>query len=196
MLAATSALQADHAVASPSLDAVRLLDGPFLEAAKANRAYLLAHEPDRLLAPFLREAGLPAKAASYGNWENTGLDGHTAGHYVSALALMVAAGEDTPDGELARRLDYMLDELARCQTAYGDGYIGGVPNSRVLWTEIKAGKISAHGFGLNNRWVPLYNIHKTFAALRDAYQVAGRAPRARHDDPPGRLVDRRHHRPH
>src|SRR3954463_52668 len=45
-----------------SLDSVRLLDtGPFATAVKANREYLLALEPDRLLAPFRREAGLPAK---------------------------------------------------------------------------------------------------------------------------------------
>jgi uncharacterized protein len=32
-------------------------------------------------------------------------------------------------------------------------------------------RINAHGFGLNDRWVPLYNIHKTFAGLRDAWLV-------------------------
>jgi hypothetical protein len=46
----------------PSLTAVRLLDGPFADAVKANQKYLLALEPDRLLAPFFREAGLEAKA--------------------------------------------------------------------------------------------------------------------------------------
>jgi DUF1680 family protein len=67
------------------LDAVRLLEGgPFPAAVKANREYVLGLEPDRLLAPFRREAGLPTKAASYGNWESGGLDGHTAGHYLSA----------------------------------------------------------------------------------------------------------------
>lgn len=156
------------------LSSVRLLQSPFAQAVKSNRDYLLAHDPDRLLAPFLREAGLPAKATTYGNWENTGLDGHTAGHYLSALAFKVASGDDTSDGELARRLDYMLDELERCQNAHGDGYLGGVPGSRELWDQIKAGQINAHGFGLNNRWVPLYNIHKTFSGLRDAYQIAHR----------------------
>lgn len=157
------------------IHAVRLLDGPFAKAADANRQYLLALNPDRLLAPFLREAGLEPKAPGYGNWENTGLDGHTAGHYLTALANMIAAGEDTPDGELKRRLGHMLDELERCQKANGNGYIGGVPGSRQLWKDVAAGKIDAHGFGLNGKWVPWYNIHKTFAGLRDAWTVAGMA---------------------
>ena len=155
------------------LDAVRLVDGgPFPAAVKANRDYVLALEPDRLLAPFRREAGLPAKAKPYGNWESSGLDGHTAGHYLSALADMIASGEDTPDGQLRQRLVSMVDELQECQNAYGDGYVGGVPGSRALWTALAGGDIVA----INRKWVPWYNVHKTFAGLRDAYLQAGHAP--------------------
>ncbi|TWT84114.1 Non-reducing end beta-L-arabinofuranosidase [Planctomycetes bacterium CA13] len=155
------------------LSSVRVLDGYFSAAVAANRSYLLAHDPDRLLSPFLREAGLEPKAPSYGNWEGSGLDGHTAGHYLSALAFMIASGSDTPDGEFRKRLDYMLAELEHCQRASGDGYIGGVPGSRELWREVSSGHIDAHGFGINGKWVPWYNLHKTFAGLRDAYLVAG-----------------------
>jgi DUF1680 family protein len=160
------------------LDAVRLLEGPFADAVAANRQYLLALDPDRLLAPFLREAGLEPRARPYGNWESTGLDGHTAGHYLSALSGMIAADADTADGELRRRLRHCLAELARCQAAGGDGYIGGVPNGRKLWEDVAAGRIQAHNFGLNGRWVPWYNVHKTFAGLRDAALLAGE-PQAR-----------------
>ncbi|MCP5532440.1 MAG: glycoside hydrolase family 127 protein [Akkermansiaceae bacterium] len=163
----------EREVALFPISSVRILGGPFEKAAEANRGYLLALEPDRLLAPFLREAGLKPKAPSYENWENTGLDGHTAGHYLSALAGMVAAGDDTADGKLRKRLGYMLDEMERCQKANGDGYIGGVPGSRELWKNVKSGRIEANGFGLNGKWVPWYNVHKTFAGLRDAWQVAG-----------------------
>lgn len=149
----------------PSLTAVRLLDGPFADAIKASQKYLLALDPDRLLAPFFREAGLEAKAKSYGNWESIGLDGHTAGHYLSALATMIASGADTPEDELKRRLDYMVAELGRCQQASGDGYIGGVPGSRELWSAIAAGRVD----GIHRKWVPWYNLHKTYAGLRDAY---------------------------
>ncbi len=170
---AAASVEPDVAAEAFPLGSVRITGGPFAEAADANREYLLAVEPDRLLAPFLREAGLEPKAESYGNWENTGLDGHTAGHYLSALAMMVASGEDTPDGELRRRLGHMLGELERCQKANGNGYIGGVPGSSQLWKDVAAGKIDAHGFGLNGKWVPWYNVHKTFAGLRDAYEIGG-----------------------
>ncbi|MCL4179600.1 MAG: glycoside hydrolase family 127 protein [Verrucomicrobia bacterium] len=153
----------------PPLTSVRLLDGPFADAVKANRTYLLALDPDRLLAPFFREGGLDPKARPYGNWESGGLDGHTAGHYLSALAAMIASGADTPEGELRRRLDYTVSELDRCQKASDDGYLGGVPGSRELWQAIAAGRVEE----INRKWVPWYNLHKTFAGLRDAYGFAG-----------------------
>ena len=152
------------------LTAVRLLDGPFTSAVAANQAYILALDPDRLLAPFRREAGLSALTTSYGNWENTGLDGHTAGHYLAALANMIASGNDTPTGELNRRLDYMLDQLQSCQQANGDGYLGGMPGSRAFWADIATGDVGA----IWSKWVPWYNLHKTYAGLRDAYLVAGK----------------------
>jgi DUF1680 family protein len=154
------------------LGSVRLLDqGPFPAAVKANREYLLALDPARLLAPFRREAGLPAKAQPYGNWESSGLDGHTAGHYVSALADMIASGADTPDSELRRRLDWLVGELKTCQDALGNGYVGGVPGSRELWKEVAAGNVDA----VNRKWVPWYNVHKTMAGLRDAWLQTGHA---------------------
>lgn len=178
LLLATTALSAESAPAvtpdTPArifpLESVRLLEaGPFHPAVKANRDYLLALEPDRLLAPFRREAGLPLKAQPYGNWESGGLDGHTAGHYLSALATMIAAGEDAPDGQFRQRLAYLVDELQECQRAFGDGYVGGVPGSRELWAKIAAGDVEA----INKKWVPWYNLHKTFAGLRDAHLQAG-----------------------
>lgn len=152
------------------LQDVRLLEGPFKQAEDLNKRYLLELDADRLLAPFLREAGLPPKKASYGNWENTGLDGHIGGHYLTALSLMYAS---TSDMQIKERLAYMVAELKRCQNAHGDGYIGGVPGGNELWTDIREGKIAAGGFDLGKKWVPLYNIHKTYAGLRDAYRIAG-----------------------
>ena len=150
------------------LSAVRIHEGPFSPAVRANREYLLALDCDRLLAPFRREAGLRPRKPSYENWENIGLDGHTAGHYLSALADMIGAGADTPHGELQRRLSYMIDELAVCQKANGDGYIGGIPGSRVFWGQIASGDVGK----VWSKWAPWYNLHKTYAGLRDAYLVA------------------------
>lgn len=152
------------------LQDVTLLESPFKHAETLNKEYLLEMDVDRLLAPFLREAGLPQKAESYTNWENSGLDGHIGGHYLSALSLMYAS---TGDQEIKSRLDYMIKEFKRCQEANGDGYIGGVPGGKAMWQEVASGNIRAGGFDLNGKWVPLYNIHKTYAGLRDAYLVAG-----------------------
>ena len=63
----------------------------------------------------------------------------------------------------------MLAELKRCQDANGNGYIGGVPDGAAMWEEIRNGNIRPGSFSLNEKWVPLYNIHKTFAGLRDAW---------------------------
>jgi DUF1680 family protein len=154
------------------LSQVRVVDGPFERAQRQNIEYLKALEPDRLLAPYLSEAGLKPRASKYPNWESTGLDGHTAGHYLTALA---QAWASTGDRELRRRLDGMIAELAECQRAHGDGYVGGIPGGRELWQEIAAGRVRAEPFSLNGKWVPWYNLHKLFAGLRDAHAIGGNA---------------------
>src|SRR5690606_27887440 len=70
-----------------------------------------------------------------------------------------------------RRLDYMIAELKRCQDHAGTGYVGGVRGGAALWEEIRSGRIEAGAFDLNKKWVPLYNCHKTFSGLRDAYLI-------------------------
>lgn len=149
---------------------VRLTESPFKNAQDLDICYLLGLNPDRLLAPYRKEAGLPPKATNYGNWENSGLDGHIGGHYLSALSYMYAA---TGNQEIKERLDYVLNELEDCQEASGDGYLCGVPGGKNMWEEISHGNIRASRFDLNGKWVPLYNIHKIYAGLRDAYIQTG-----------------------
>jgi DUF1680 family protein len=148
---------------------VRVNEGPFAHSQAVNRRYLAAHDVDRLLSGFRSEAGLKPRAPKYPNWESMGLDGHSAGHYLTALAQLAAGG----DTELRERLDYMVSELEACQRANGDGYVGAVPNSRAFWKEIAAGHIDGSSFSLKEAWVPFYNVHKTFAGLRDAWLIAG-----------------------
>src|SRR5690606_5411885 len=150
---------------------VRLGDGAFARSSALNLRYLAALDPDRLLAPFRIEAGLPSPAPKYPNWESMGLDGHTAGHYLSALAQQAAQGS----AGMRRRLDYMVAALSQVQAANGDGYVGGVPNGRVLWNRIASGDFQAESFSLEGAWVPFYNLHKTYAGLRDAWLLAGNA---------------------
>lgn len=147
---------------------VRLLDGPFLTAQQTNARFLLeVVEPDRLLAGFRAQAGLPAKAERYGGWEARGINGHSLGHYLSALAYHHAS---TGDARARTRVDYIVAELAACQAANGDGYVLPVPKR--VYEDLRAGRIKATGFSLNGEWVPNYTLHKVLAGLRDAYRIA------------------------
>ena len=171
LLTMTTSAQLPTRVETFPISSVRLGDSQFLRNQQADIHYLLGLDADRLLAPYLKGAGLTPKAENYTNWENTGLDGHIGGHYLSALSYMYAA---TGNKEIEARMDYFLSELKRCQDASGDGYVSGVPNPKQIWGEIAQGNIRPNSFGLNDRWVPLYNIHKIYAGLRDAYLIGGR----------------------
>ena len=129
---------------------VRLSESAFKKAQDMDIRYLLSLDPDRLLAPYMKEAGLEPKAENYTNWENTGLDGHVGGHYLSALSYMYASTENQ---EIKERLDYYISELKRCVDA--EGYLSGVPHGRQIWKEISEGNIRAASFGLNDRWTSI-----------------------------------------
>jgi len=159
------------------LSAVRLLDGPFRHAMEIDKAYLLRLEPDRLLAGFRREAGLPKKADPYRGWESIpdegrySLAGQALGHYLSALSLMASA---TGDAACRQRVEYIVDELSACQKAAGTGILCAFPESKQIFAEIASGQIkSDHLFNLNGGYVPLYVTHKVMAGLRDAWLLHG-----------------------
>lgn len=147
------------------LEAVRLLDGPFKSATARDAEYLLRLEPDRLLAWFRKEAGLEPKGEVYGGWESRGVAGHSLGHYLSACAMMYASTGDT---RLRDRVTYVVDELAACQKANGNGYVAAIPNGKEIFKQVAAGDIRSQGFDLNGGWVPWYTMHKVFAGLLDA----------------------------
>ncbi|MFE5409051.1 beta-L-arabinofuranosidase domain-containing protein [Microbacterium sp. NPDC056569] len=145
------------------------LAGTDLDAQRTVSASLQRLDPERLLAPFRREAGLAPIAQSYGGWESDGLGGHTAGHVLSAASTLAAAG-DAAAADLARTL---VRSIRDCQLARGTGYVGGVPDGEALWDELRAGRVEAGAFHLNGRWVPLYNLHKILAGLVDAVELTG-----------------------
>ena len=167
-------LKAAGPVAEPfSLADVKLLAGPFRDAMERDHAYLLRLDPDRAMAPMRREAGLPHKADPYGGWESMDIAGEFAGHYLSALAMM---WQSTGDAELLRRVNYLVAEMAECQAMGGDGYFAGIPRGRAMFADVAAGKITVPTpHRLNGVWAPWYNLHKTFAGLRDAHLLCGNA---------------------
>src|SRR5213080_4321688 len=159
------------------LSAVRLLAGPLKHAQELDASYLLALEPDRMLAYYRDRAGFPPKAEPYGGWDGDGrnLTGHIAGHYLSAVGLMWAA---TGDARFKERADYIVSELKTIQDAQGDGYLGALLDNqgvdgKVRFQELCKGIIRSGGFDLNGLWSPWYVEHKIFAGLRDAYRYTG-----------------------
>jgi uncharacterized protein len=112
---------------------------------------------------------LPTKDSLYGGWENSGLSGHTLGHYLSACSMMYAS---TDNVEFKNRINYIVDELERCQTARKSGYIGAVPKEDTIFGRLAKGDIQSRGFDLNGGWSPFYVVHKNMAGLIDAYLYA------------------------
>jgi DUF1680 family protein len=138
---------------------VSLGDGAAARAHDVNRRHLLALDPDRLLHMFRVTAGLPSDAAPLGGWEapTNELRGHFTGHYLSALARLAGDG----DAEARGRAADMVVELARCQEALGNGYLGAFPEE--LFDRLRAGQPA---------WAPFYTLHKLMAGLLDAHRFA------------------------
>lgn len=179
MLTATSASGGDRVApnVAPRAHAfepgdVRLLDGPYRHAMELDAKFLLTLEPDRLLSWYRKEAGLPVKGKAYGGWESQGIAGHSLGHYLSACARM---GRATSDNEFCQRVAYVVSELAACQEANGDGYLGAMPEGKRVFAEVARGEIRSAGFDLNGSWVPWYNLHKLLAGLIDAHRYCDNA---------------------
>ncbi len=163
---------------SAPLGAVKLTPSIFADAQTANRNYLASLDPERLLHNFYLSAGLVAPKESYGGWEAMGIAGHSLGHWLSGVSLLIA---NTSDRELSAKLNHCLAEMARIQAAHGDGYCGGTTverrgktiDGKIVFEEVRRGEISSHGFDLNGGWVPLYTWHKVHAGLIDAHRLAG-----------------------
>jgi DUF1680 family protein len=160
------------------LSAVRLTGGPLKHAQDLDAKYLLALEPDRMLAGYRLRAGLEPRAKGYGGWDSVNgkqLTGHIAGHYLSAVSLMYAA---TGDLRFKERADYLVKELKEVQDKRGNGYLGAITDPQgtdgeVIFERVAKGDIRSGGFDLNGMWSPWYTLHKTFAGLRDAYRYTG-----------------------
>ena len=153
-----------------ALHDVRLLDSPFKDAMERDLKYLISLEPDRFLSGFRKNAGLEPKAPMYGGWESQGVAGFSLGHYLSACSMAYAT---TGDARFKERADYIVSELALCQSKNADGYVAAIPDGARVWKEVAAGDIRSQGFDLNGLWVPWYTMHKVFAGLIDCYDQIG-----------------------
>jgi DUF1680 family protein len=145
---------------------VRVLGGPYQEAAEWNRGYMARLGEDRLIHNFRLNAGLPSSAEPLGGWEryvpgrDGELRGHFTGHFLSASALLYAS---TGDQQAKAKGDSMVAELAKCQQKIGGGgYLSAFP---IEWFD----RLDAR----KPVWAPYYTIHKIMAGMFDMYQHAG-----------------------
>lgn len=131
---------------------------PFLmKSMKLEKEYLLSLDADRLLAGFRETAGRKAAAMRYPGWESTEIQGHTMGHYLTALSQLWAYGRDP---EVLSRVKKIVNELALCQRE--DGYLCAFPESLFDRVERK-----------EPAWVPWYTMHKIISGVTAAYCLCG-----------------------
>lgn len=134
------------------------LNDPYCRNAFSKEiSYLKQLQPDRLLAGFLETAGKKAKAERYEGWEITEIQGHTLGHYLSALA---QAYGSLKDHALLSRIQYICDELSRAQRA--DGFLFA-SDEEIFY------RVENH----QPAWVPWYTLHKIFEGLLLSYEQTG-----------------------
>ncbi len=148
---------------------VQLQDPQFAAGQEAVLSFIRKMNPERVLAVFRRNAGLPDGGASpYGGWENALIGGHALGHWFSAAAMAVRAFGDE---ELREELQYIVRELRKCQAAVGNGFLTAAspacPEHPEIQFDIEEGK--AEG----KTWVPWYALHKVLAGLTDIFVYTG-----------------------
>lgn len=143
-------------------ESVRLTSSWIAQRELLNTEYLKSLDPDRLLHNFRINAGLPSNARPLEGWEapQIGLRGHFVGHYLSAVSSIV---ERNTDPLLAGRLDYMIQELYKCQQILGKGYLSAFPERDFDTLEVRFGGV----------WAPYYTYHKIMQGLLDVYECTG-----------------------
>jgi len=149
---------------------VQLLDGPMLEQFRANHAFFLALDDDKLLKPFRQKAGLPAPGEDMGGWYSfspafdppkdlTGyIPGHTFGQYVSGLARAYAVTGSKPTQEKVQRL------VRGFAATITEKFYVGYPLPAYTFDKTNCGLIDAHQFAQDPQALAVLN-HATDAVL-------------------------------
>jgi len=138
---------------------ITLLDPYEKNAFSLEIKYLKSLDPDRLLRGFCDIGGVESSAERYGGWESSNIQGHTMGHYLTALSQAFAA---CGDGELKSTADYIVSVLAECQRE--NGYLAAIPEEHYI--KLERGEPEG-------TWVPWYTMHKVLSGLIAAYEFTG-----------------------
>lgn len=124
--------------------------------------YVLKLNPDKLLSPCYSALGKIPKEETYGGWEKQQIQGHSLGHYLSAISGFVY---QTKNSEAQKKLNYTVECIKSIQRE--DGYFGGIPSTP--FESAFSGNFKVERFSLADWWVPWYSVHKIYAGLIDAY---------------------------
>ncbi len=138
---------------------VTLLDKYEQNAFEKEVEYLKSLDKNRLLKGFCEIAGCTMDAEKYGGWETSNIQGHTLGHYITAVAQAFAS---SGDAELMAITDYMISVLKECQA--DNGYLHAIPENH--YDRLETGDT-------DDTWVPWYSMHKILAGLIDVYKFTG-----------------------
>lgn len=170
----------DEGVEPFALNEVSLTTSEFTINRDRIVSYLKSVDDDSMLYVFRDAAGLDTKGTyPLGGWDSPDvkLRGHTTGHYMTALAQAYAENKDEA---LKEKLDYIVEELGKCQEALpscsndmggknNEGYLAGYPEKQFILLE----SFATYGKDDDQIWAPYYTNHKIMAGLIDAYKLAG-----------------------
>lgn len=150
----------ENSLSEFSMDDVELLDSYTQNAFSLEVKYLKSLDAEKLLKGFCEIAGIESDATKYGGWETSSIQGHTLGHYLTAVSQAYATSGDE---ELKAIADRIVEVLAECQNKE-TGYLAAIPESH--YEQIESGNTAG-------TWVPWYTMHKILAGLVDAYELTG-----------------------
>lgn len=142
------------------MNEVELFDDYETNAFSLEVKYLKKLDADRLLRGFCDIGKVESDAEKYGGWETSSIQGHTLGHYLTAIS---QAYKTSGDKELKAIADHIIDVLALCQNSES-GYLSAIPESHYI--QLEAGNTSG-------TWVPWYTMHKVMTGLINAYKLTG-----------------------
>ncbi len=129
--------------------------------------YVLNLNPDKLLSPCYTALGKNPKTSTYGGWESRQIQGHSLGHYLSALSGFYY---QTKNDDAKKKIDYTIKCIKEIQR--NDGYFGGIPSTPFDTVFTSNGDFQVERFSLASWWVPWYSVHKIYAGILDAYTFA------------------------
>lgn len=148
----------EKALRDITMNDVKLLSTYEQNAFSLEIKYLKKLDADRLLRGFCDIGGVGNKSELYPGWETSAIQGHTMGHYLSAVSQAYAICGDT---ELKVVADHIIDVLSECQNKE-TGYLAAIPEDH--YERIEKGITEG-------TWVPWYSMHKIISGLILAYEL-------------------------